>query len=398
MLAYRLLRRLARTPSGATASPLGRRLGPLAATATVLALAAVVGGVAAGTPRPGLRGQGLGVTLATIAVVLCGLRLVARADRPHAATATMLVLGLASAALAGLDPNAPGYLGAFIAAGAFGLRTDRRTAAGATAAIVAAVTASFAVSPTGRQPSAIVSIDLGLLFAFTLARFAREQQRLVVELREAQEARAQAAALAERARLAREIHDVLAHSLTGLSVQLDGARLLLAGDGSDPAAIAAQVERAQVLARSGLDETRRAVGALRGDDMPGPELLPTLAADFERDTGIACRFDVDGEPARLSAETRLALYRTAQEALSNIRKHASAAQRVAIRLAWSNGTADLQVADDAPHSNGAVTGDLASTGGGYGLTGIRERAELLGGTLHAGPTETGFTVHLRLPA
>ena len=137
------------------------------------------------------------------------------------------------------------------------------------------------------------------------------------------DAQVHAAALDERARIAREIHDILAHTLSALAVQLEGTRLLVEQRPGDPAAVAA-LERASGLARDGLEETKRAVGALRGDALPGPEALPRLAADFERDTGVPCRFEVEGEPVALSPEARLALYRTAQEALTNVRKHAAA--------------------------------------------------------------------------
>ena len=396
MLTLRLVRRLARSSDGAADHPLGGRLGRIARWGALAAIAAAAAGVATGTPRPGVRGEGLGVTLATAAMALAGLSLVAPAPLRAGwiAGPSMVVLGLASAALAGLDPDSPGYVGAYMAVGALALRVDRPVAVAASGVVLIAVTVALTLSRTAPQASAIVSIDLGLAFVFAMATFAREQQRLVVEVRAAQEARAQAAALQERARLAREMHDVLAHSLTGLSVQLEGARLLL--DRGDAETAAAQVERAQALARTGLEEARRAVGALRGDAMPGPELLATLAADFERSAGVPCRLEVVGEPAPLSSESRLALYRTAQEALTNVRKHA-AATAVSLRLDWTDGAADLVITDTSPAPPDATAGALSTTGGGYGLGGLRERAELVGGTLDAGPTDSGFRVHLRLP-
>jgi signal transduction histidine kinase len=398
VLAHRLVRRLAQPPPSsdrAAPSRPERRIAPW------LALLGVVGplaGVAVSTPRPGVRGVGLGITLAAAAMLAGGLQLVLRRpDRQREGLAAMLLLGLAAAALAGLDPNSAGYIGAFIAVGALALRFERRLAFAGTALIAAAVTLAFSLSRTAPPAAAIASIDLGIAFVFAMATFAREQQRLLVELRQAQAALAENAALQERSRLAREIHDVLAHSLTGLSVQLEGARLLLAREGVAPAA-AAQVERAQALARTGLEETRRAVGALRGDSMPGPEMLAELAASFAHDTGIPCAVAVSGTPLPMASEARLAVYRTAQEALSNVRKHAPSASRVSVSLLWGAGAAELTVAD---HDGGGAREaglDLSATGGGYGLSGVRERAELLGGTLSAGPSGDGFRVHLRLPA
>src|SRR5205814_1164535 len=123
------------------------------------------------------------------------------------------------------------------------------------------------------------------------------------------ESRLESVRLEERTRLAREIHDVLAHSLTALSVQLEGARLLMERRPDDPAALAA-VERAQRLAKDGLAESRRAIAALRGDVPPGPKLLKTLAES------AGARLLIEGEPVTVSSEAGLALYRTAQEALT----------------------------------------------------------------------------------
>jgi signal transduction histidine kinase len=150
------------------------------------------------------------------------------------------------------------------------------------------------------------------------------------------------------------------------------------------------VERASHLAREGLDETRRAVGTLRGDALPGPDALPRLAADFERDLGIPCRLTVAGDPVDLSPEARLALYRTAQEALTNVRKHADASA-VDIHLRYGTDGAELTVEDQGVPRPSRVQG------GGYGLSGLRERAELVKGALESGPTPTGFRVRLWLP-
>jgi signal transduction histidine kinase len=216
-----------------------------------------------------------------------------------------------------------------------------------------------------------------------------EAERLVEELRETREAQARAAAMAERGRLAREMHDVLAHSLSALTLQLEGARLLARNRGADPE-VAAAVERAHRLAVGGLDESRRAIAALRGHDLPGPERLPALAEAFAGADGVACRFQSAGAARALPAEARLAIYRTAQEALTNVRKHARAA-RVELRLDYEPAGTTLVVEDHGqwPATNG---------GGGYGLTGMRERAELLGGRFDAAPTADGFRVELWLPA
>jgi signal transduction histidine kinase len=130
---------------------------------------------------------------------------------------------------------------------------------------------------------------------------------------------------------------------------------------------------------------------LRGDELPGPERLSSLVADFEHDTGIPAMITVDGDAHVLDADARLTLFRTAQEALTNVRKHARAA-RVELRLQYETKGARLSVEDFG------VPPEAPDNGSGYGLTGMRERAELLGGTLTAARTDAGFRVELWVPA
>ena len=191
------------------------------------------------------------------------------------------------------------------------------------------------------------------------------------------------------------MHDVLAHSLSALAIQLELARVLTHRRGAD-AEITASVDRAHDLATSGLDEARRAIGALRGDELPGPERLQALADAFAEHGTARCELRTQGDPRELPSEARLAVYRTAQEALTNIRKHA-VPERVELVLAYEPGGTSLRVQDHGAGVPVAV-GAGALPGGGYGLTGMRERAELLGGRLEAGPTDDGFSVHLWLPA
>jgi signal transduction histidine kinase len=190
------------------------------------------------------------------------------------------------------------------------------------------------------------------------------------------------------------MHDVLAHSLSGLVLQLEGARLMAARERIDPE-LAGAIERAHHLARAGLEESRRAIGMLRGDDLPGPERLGALAEEFARDSRIPCRVEVEGDERELGSEARLTVYRVGQEALTNVRKHAGA-ERVELHLGYEPGGVRLVVEDFA--APGAAPPDSGSDGGGYGLTGMRERAELLGGTLAAAPTGRGFRVELWVPA
>jgi signal transduction histidine kinase len=180
-------------------------------------------------------------------------------------------------------------------------------------------------------------------------------------------------------------------------VQLEGARVLAVtapGDVRLPDAI----DRAHQLAKSGLDEARQAIGTLRDDELPGPNRLSELSDAFTADTGIPCRFTQTGERRELSPAVRLALYRVAQESLTNARRHARP-DAVDVRLDYLPGTVTLTVEDIArqPVRVGVPAAAPVTPGGGYGLTGMRERAGLLGGVLDAGPTEAGFLVRLRVP-
>ncbi len=240
--------------------------------------------------------------------------------------------------------------------------------------------------------SGIAGLMLGNSRRQYLARAAQAEQLLAERIR-ADAERDNAAALAERNRLGREVHDVLAHSLGALAVQLDAADALLE-NGHDPGKARGMVQQARLLAVRGLEETRRAVHALRDDPV---ELSEQLAALAETE-GAA--LTVHGEPRRLEPDAGLALYRVAQEALTNARKHAPGAP-VAIRLDFSREATRLEVANgpcpglpgvEKPHHV-----DLKEAGGGFGLRGMRERIELLGGDVRAEPSGTGWTVRAAVP-
>jgi signal transduction histidine kinase len=220
----------------------------------------------------------------------------------------------------------------------------------------------------------------------------RQNERLASEAALTREEQAKSAALAERARIAREIHDVLAHSLSALTVQLETADALL--EGGRPEDARKFVVRAQHLAREGLTETKRAIGALRGETMPLPELVDRLAEQYRTDLSADVRVEVTGEVRPLGAESSLTLYRTAQEAITNIRKHAPGAA-IAVHLDYGDSGVELTV-DSGPAPGGADA-FLTDAGGGYGLTGLRERAELAGGMFNAGPHGGGWRVDVSIP-
>jgi signal transduction histidine kinase len=191
------------------------------------------------------------------------------------------------------------------------------------------------------------------------------------------------------------MHDVLAHSLSALALQLETTRLL-ARDRSVDGDVTRAIDQAHHLAASGLEEARRAIAAERGDELPGPERIGILAEAFGEQSGLPVELEVSGEPRELAPDARLAVYRTAQEALTNVRRHATP-ERVEVRLDYRPESTVLVVEDHAAPGVPAPVG-LRGPAGGFGLTGMRERAELLGGELIAEPTAQGFRVELRLPA
>jgi signal transduction histidine kinase len=210
-------------------------------------------------------------------------------------------------------------------------------------------------------------------------------QRLLAQERAARVAEAESAALAERARIAREIHDVLAHSLSAQLVHLEAARLLIER-GADREQILERVVAARGMARDGLAETRQALSALRGELTPLEDFLGELVSAAD-----GAEVTVTGERRALPAEASQAVRRVAQEALTNVRKHAHGA-KVRVWLDYSDHEVTLDVRD-----SGGAAGELTGSGAGYGLLGMRERAELLGGSLEARPDEEGFAVTLKVP-
>jgi signal transduction histidine kinase len=356
-----------------------------------VALAVIVLSTFTTEPKPALDGDGLLVSLA-IAVFVAGLAasLPLNPLPPGVRLGGLVAVAAASCVFTAVQPDSAGYAGIYYVVVIAGIRMPR-----VTAWIVAGGSLAAEVLIISIHHDKSAATAAGLIFSvvpwFLITRLIRQLayrrdklERAVEELRESREAAAQSAALAERSRLARDMHDVLAHSLSALALQLEGTRLLARDRDADPEVVAG-LERAHRLAASGLTEARQAIAALRGDELPS---LRDLADAF----GPNASLTVIGTPRETSSEARLALYRTTQEALTNVRKH-SAGDRVEIRIEYTEDGTRLLVQDHGPGQPVIVGGS-----GGYGLTGMRERAELLGGRLDAGPTADGFKVDLWLPA
>jgi signal transduction histidine kinase len=350
-------------------------------------------------PAPSLSGTGLGVSLSLAVLVAATVMLVRHGDVTLTAIALTALIA-ASAALLWLQPGGAAVVGMFLAVAIAGIRL-----APTSSMLVLALAAAAFIPPAvhaDRSAGAIVATELGIAAFYLVARFGRsaaeahaQTRRLLLELQASRNAEAEAATLRERSRLARDMHDVLAHSLSGLMLQLEGARMLSTqpdANGELPPVL----DRAHHLARAGLEEARRAIAALREEDLPGPDRLEQLAADFEHDSNVPTSLRITGTARELDSETSLTIYRVAQEALTNIRKHATP-DNVEVSLSYERDGSRLTILD---HANTASIATLTSSGdgGGYGLTGMRERAELLGGSLSADRMPDGFRVELWIPA
>jgi signal transduction histidine kinase len=199
--------------------------------------------------------------------------------------------------------------------------------------------------------------------------------------------------LDERTRLAREIHDVLAHSLGALGIQIQAAKAMLTDHGDVERAVET-LTTAQRMAADGLTETRRAVHALRVDTLPLGEELAVVADTHRQRYHVPVTLETSGVAKTLPPEASLALLRAAQEAMVNAAKHAPG-QPVAICLDYGDNDVRLSVVNGLDGA-GASVRQPGNTGG-YGLTGMRERLRLLNGTLRAGPEDNDWTVTAELP-
>ncbi len=224
---------------------------------------------------------------------------------------------------------------------------------------------------------------------------AEQAAELLARTRQLQEQQRQVDVLDERARIAREIHDVLAHSLGALSIQIQAARAVLTDSGDVGKALEV-LGTAQRMAADGLTETRRAVHALRSDTRPLDQELRDLAAAHGGRHGVRVDFEVTGTPRELPPAATMALLRVAQEALVNAAKHA-AHQPVALVLAYAPDDVRLTTANPVGRDGTVGDPEPRTTDRGYGLTGMKERLLLIGGTLTAGRRGDTWTVAAELP-
>jgi signal transduction histidine kinase len=316
---------------------------------------------------------------------------------PYGLAAMIIACGIASATRTGGVFYLLGGLAAFSAGSDTGPAAGYAvTGLGIAATEVTGIAAGIGAEAMIKYPLGLV-IGLAIGCSLRASRVQAEQSAaLLAQAGQLRAEQAQVAALDERTRIAREIHDVLAHSLGALGLQIQVARAILAEphDKEKANEILAQAQR---MADDGLTETRRAIQALRGQTLPLPEGLAELSIDHEFRHGTAVNFTVSGEPSMLSADAQVAITRTAAEALVNAAKHAPG-QPVEITLDYRSGSTVLAVRNRL--GGGAAAGRstrFATANGRYGLAGMRERLLLLDGTLAAGPDGDEWAVTATVP-
>jgi signal transduction histidine kinase len=332
---------------------------------------------------------------AAVGLVLT-LSLAWRRRTPLAVLALAIAVSVVANVVAVLEAATIPAVALAIAAYSVGAHTEGRRASIGALGVAALIAANAAQNAFG-DLLLIAMILGGAWLAGRAIRYRRDRERtlerLTVDLEREREEKARAAVAEERVRIARELHDVVAHAISVIVLQARGGRRSLA---TDPGETREALDTIEATGSQALAEMRRLLGMLRRDDeqialAPQPSLryLDALAAQV-REAGLPLDLSVEGEPIELPPGVDLSAYRIVQEALTNALKHAGpATARVVVR--YRENDLELEIADTG---RGTSTND----GGGHGLVGMRERVSLYGGKLEAGPGNGGgFAVRARLP-
>jgi signal transduction histidine kinase len=274
----------------------------------------------------------------------------------------------------------------------------------------------YEASSVGDGDSVFVVVAVASVFAlldisaFGVGRWAAVTQSRARLLEESREAMAAEAVRHERLRIARELHDIVAHAVTVMVLQAAGARRVLA---TEPALAGDALQAVEDVGKQAMTELRRLLEVLRtvtdGRDAGFVNLdnpadtgvspgLSTIGPLTERVSalGVSVTVEINGTPGRLDPSVDLTAYRIVQEALTNVTRHAGPGTSVRISLEWLERSLVIQVDDDGAGTPQAMSRDGSS---GYGFIGLRERVKLIGGSLGAGPAEGGgYRIHATLPA
>jgi signal transduction histidine kinase len=349
-----------------------------------------------GSADPGPAG---GLTIALL--LLESLPLIVRRRYPLAVMLVVVSATIVQIALIPAGELLQSGLGVLVAIYTIGERLDRSTSLGLTAltaAILAALFLGRDVSAAGVQ--SLIQTELILLVAWLVGDASRirrlyteslvEHARLVDSEREE---RTRRAVLEERERIARELHDVVAHHVSVIVIQAGGG---LSAIERRPDEARSALESIASTGRQALTEMRRMLGVLGEGEPPGPmpglDLLDELIAQV-RSAGLPVELSIEGERRRLGPGLELSAYRIIQEALTNSLKHASGG-RARVTVAYEPGALVIAVDDERGPGQPAA---FEAAHEGRGLMGMRERAAMLSGTIDARPTPTGFHVRARLP-
>jgi signal transduction histidine kinase len=263
-------------------------------------------------------------------------------------------------------------------------------------AITAAVISPFYDGGPNATNIAIMVFFIGGAWGmgYALKRRAAQARQAMAESGEL----ARRAVAEERARIARELHDVVAHSVSTIAVQAGAAEQQLE---RDPAQARQHLDAVRRTSREAMTEMRRLLDVLRTEEaeyapQPGLERLDELLATA-RDAGVQVSVEEEGERPQLSPGLDLTVYRIVQEALTNVRKHAGAVPAT-VRLRYGTDEVEVDVVNERGDGDGATPSrNGLGDEGGHGLIGMQERARLFGGTFEAGSETGGFRVHVRLP-
>jgi signal transduction histidine kinase len=371
------------------------RWGTVANVLTLGGLGLLVFGVTTGVSRADSGGQKLAALLLLVAAALAWLAwvLLRNSSSEAAVAICLVVVAAAGGALADFSPIALVFPAMATLAAA-----SRWTMVPVIALGVVGALAVLVATLANGNNFAVVWGGLAAVFTGIMVGLARRQavehaeQMTKLELASdrADVERTRAELLAERNHLARELHDVLAHTLAALSLQLEAFATVVDAEPQSSPAIREQLDRTRRLVREGLDEARGAVRALRDDALPLDERLRGLSEQQN------ATFMTSGPPRPLPGEVVLALFRGAQEALTNVMKHAAGAP-TSVGLHYDAESVTLVVENAGAPQNGRER-PLGETGGGFGLRGISERLALLGGSVLAGPTDDGWRVTATAPA
>ncbi|HEV3288258.1 MAG TPA: sensor histidine kinase [Streptosporangiaceae bacterium] len=312
-----------------------------------------------------------------------------------------LIAMAAASGFAGMGAHGGPLIGfAFMAAIGAGAGGSLLTGCVTTATALVGVEVGALV--TGASATSALGFPLLLIVAFVSGRNraayrrqAEQSAALVTQMEQLRAEQRRAAVLDERTRIAREIHDVLAHSLGALGIQLQAVRAVL-GEQGDTGRALGLLDQAQRMAKDGLAETRRAVHALRADATGLDEQLAALIQTHRSWHHACVSFGVVGQPRPLPPEATVALIRTVQEALVNAAKHAPL-QPVDIGLYYDAHGVQMIISNPLPSGSPGPGSAFSTVNGGYGLRGMRERLLLINGSLTAAAAGGHWTVTAQVP-